>query len=96
MINVMVTPGFDRARLHVLQDSGVQSSFAAATGAAFTAAFTTAAAAAVEAGEEGVTQSLFKTEPLGWVILHHLLYQVKQLLVVFILRCHVMLVGREN
>lgn len=43
------------------------------------------------AGEEGMSEGLIQTEALGWVELHHLLYQVEELLVVLAFRHHVML-----
>lgn len=60
----------------------------------FTATFATGAAL-LEAGDEGVFQGLLQTETLGRVILHHLLYQVKQLQVALILRYHVVLKGTK-
>lgn len=50
-----------------------------------------AGAAPVEAGEEGVSHGLLQAEALGWVVLHHLLNQVKELVVVLVLRQHVVL-----
>lgn len=47
----------------------------------------------MEAGEEGMSHGLLQAEALGRVVLHHLLDQVKQLLVVLILRQHVVLKG---
>lgn len=38
-----------------------------------------------------MTESLIQSDALSWVKLQHLLYEVKQLVVVFILRHHVML-----
>lgn len=38
-----------------------------------------------------MTEGLIQTKTLSWVILQHLLYEVEQLVVVFILRHHVML-----
>lgn len=43
-----------------------------------------------------MSQGLFKAEALCWVVLHHLLYQVEQLLVVFTLRQHVMLMEKKH
>lgn len=63
--------------------------------AAAAAACATVAFLAV-AGEEGVLQGLLQTEALSWVILHHLFYQVKQLLVSFVLRRHVMLARKKK
>lgn len=50
-------------------------------------------AAPVEAGEEGMSHGLLQAEALGRVVLHHLLDQVKQLLVVLVLGQHVVLKG---
>lgn len=75
--------------------AAVAFAFAAVTFAAAAAALA-ASAALVKAGEEGVSEGLLQTEALSWVILHHLLYQVKQLLVVFALGHHVMLMGKEG
>ena len=71
------------------------ASSSSATAAATAVALATVAALA-EAGEEGMAEGLFQTEALSWVILHHFLYQVKQLLVVLTLRHHVMLMGKEG
>lgn len=60
----------------------------------FAATFATGAAL-LEAGDEGVFQGLLQTETLGRVILHHFLYQVKQLQVALILRYHVVLKGTK-
>lgn len=53
--------------------------------AIITATAPASAPALVVACEEGVSEGLLKTEALSWVIFHHLLYQVKKLLVVFAL-----------
>ncbi len=63
--------------------------------AAAAAASAVAAALAVE-GQEGMLEGLLQTDALSWVVLHHLLYQVKQLLMVFTLRHHVMLTGKDR
>lgn len=63
--------------------------------AAAAAAFATVAVLLV-AGEEGVLQGLLQTEALSRVILHHLFHQVKQLLVAFVLRHHVMLTRKKK
>lgn len=63
------------------------------TGSVFFAAAGASAALAV-AGEEGMMEGLLQTEALSWVVLHHLLQQVKQLVVVFALRLHVMLMAQ--
>lgn len=55
--------------------------------------FATAATALLVTGEEGMSEGLLQTEALSWVILHHPLYEVKELPVVFALRHHVMLEG---
>lgn len=43
-----------------------------------------------------MTEGLIQTKTLSWVILQHLLYEVEQLVVVFILRHHVMLMGKQG
>lgn len=59
----------------------------------FYAATLATGAAPVEAGEEGVSHGLLQAEALGRVVLHHLLDQVKQLLVALVLGQHVVLQG---
>lgn len=60
------------------------------------AAATPAAAADSVGGEERMLEGLFKAETLGWVVLQHLLQEVKKLLVVLTFRYHVILVRREE
>lgn len=50
----------------------------------------------MQVGEEGVTQGLLQAQAPGGVVLHHLLNQVKQLLVVLVLGQHVVLKGRPQ
>lgn len=59
----------------------------------FGAATLATGGAPVEVGEEGVSHGLLQAEALGRVVLHHLLDQVKQLLVVLVLGQHVVLKG---
>lgn len=61
----------------------------------FCAGTLAAGAAPVEVGEEGVSHGLLQAQALGGVVLHHLLNQVKQLLVVLVLGQHVVLKGRQ-
>lgn len=68
----------------------VQSS-APAAAAVRAAAPTANAAALVVTGEERMPEGLIQTEAFARVVLHHLLDQVKEQLVVFTSRHHVML-----
>lgn len=70
----------------------VQSS-APAAAAVRAAAPTANAAALVVTGEERMPEGLIQTEAFARVVLHHLLDQVKEQLVVFTSRHHVMLQG---
>ena len=76
--------------------SSATAAAASSSSATATAVALATVAALAEAGEEGMAEGLFQTEALSWVILHHFLYQVKQLLVVLTLRHHVMLMGKEG
>lgn len=81
-------------RRHPNPDRGQRSDVDTRQGLLIFSADTLAAGAApVEVGEEGVSHGLLQAEALGRVVLHHLLNQVKQLLVVLVLRQHVVLKG---